>query len=214
MCYCLTAKFRELPIYGNEPIWRSNNKDTPNENMVDLAIQRPWCTGACLWTRDAIDAVGPWADLRYGEDAEYDFRASLRGVQFIKLPEVLFYYRRSKTGDRLTQKNEQRRINNAYATVKLAKTAVNYSYKLNSRHVEFVVEKLKHSILVFLLLGRKMDALECVELIKKLRSKNFLNRASIIFRRFWVRMFPDRLAYYIYQRSRLKLPSSTSDQSL
>lgn len=40
-----------------------------------LLVDRWWNTNAPLWRRSACDAIGPWSDLRYSQDWEYDARA-------------------------------------------------------------------------------------------------------------------------------------------
>ncbi len=40
-----------------------------------LLIDRWWNTNAPLWRRSLTDAIGPWSNLRYSQDWEYDARA-------------------------------------------------------------------------------------------------------------------------------------------
>lgn len=40
-----------------------------------LLVDRWWNTNAPLWRRSVCDAIGPWSDLRYSQDWEYDARA-------------------------------------------------------------------------------------------------------------------------------------------
>lgn len=46
-----------------------------------LLVDRWWNTDAPLWRRSVCDAVGPWTDLRYSQDWEYDARAGALGVK-------------------------------------------------------------------------------------------------------------------------------------
>jgi glycosyltransferase involved in cell wall biosynthesis len=46
-----------------------------------LLVDRWWNTDAPLWRRTVCDAVGPWSDLRYSQDWEYDARAGALGVR-------------------------------------------------------------------------------------------------------------------------------------
>lgn len=40
-----------------------------------LLVDRWWCTHTPLYRRALADAIGPWGDLRYSQDWEYDMRA-------------------------------------------------------------------------------------------------------------------------------------------
>lgn len=40
-----------------------------------LLVDRWWCTHTPLYRRDVCDRIGPWSDLRYSQDWEYDARA-------------------------------------------------------------------------------------------------------------------------------------------
>lgn len=46
-----------------------------------LLVDRWWCTHTPLYRRVLTDAIGPWCDLRYSQDWEYDMRAGALGVQ-------------------------------------------------------------------------------------------------------------------------------------
>ena len=41
----------------------------------DLLVDRWWCTHTPLYRRELCDRIGPWCDLRYSQDWEYDARA-------------------------------------------------------------------------------------------------------------------------------------------
>lgn len=45
-----------------------------------LLVDRWWNTNAPLWRRATCDAIGPWSDLRYSEDWEYEARAGALGI--------------------------------------------------------------------------------------------------------------------------------------
>ncbi|MGD9613564.1 MAG: glycosyltransferase family 2 protein [Kiritimatiellia bacterium] len=40
-----------------------------------LLVDRWWCTHTPLYRRETCDRIGPWSDLRYSQDWEYDARA-------------------------------------------------------------------------------------------------------------------------------------------
>jgi glycosyltransferase involved in cell wall biosynthesis len=46
-----------------------------------LLVDRWWCTHTPLYRRAVADAIGPWCDLRYSQDWEYDMRAGALGVR-------------------------------------------------------------------------------------------------------------------------------------
>lgn len=52
-----------------------------------LLADRWWNTDAPLWRRSVCDAIGPWSDLRWSQDWEYDGRAGALGTQLAYTPE-------------------------------------------------------------------------------------------------------------------------------
>lgn len=52
-----------------------------------LLVDRWWNTNAPLWRRAVADQIGPWSDLRYSQDWEYDARAGALGVRLAYCPE-------------------------------------------------------------------------------------------------------------------------------
>lgn len=54
-----------------------------------LLIDRWWNTDAPLWRRAVCDAIGPWTDLRYSQDWEYDARAGALGTKLAYCPEFV-----------------------------------------------------------------------------------------------------------------------------
>lgn len=45
-----------------------------------LLVDRWWCTHTPLYRRSVCDQIGPWSDLRYSQDWEYDARAASLGL--------------------------------------------------------------------------------------------------------------------------------------
>lgn len=101
MCYCKTAIFDNPPITGQEKLRRRNN-ETFNTILPTLFYGRPWSTGSCMWTQEAVELIGPWIDAWTWEDVEYDFRAGLKGVKIGHLPEPLCYKRNNPEIPRLS----------------------------------------------------------------------------------------------------------------
>lgn len=54
-----------------------------------LLVDRWWNTDAPLWRREVVEAIGPWSDLRYSQDWEYDARAGALGVRLAYCPEFV-----------------------------------------------------------------------------------------------------------------------------
>ena len=54
-----------------------------------LLVDRWWNTNAPLWRRATCDAIGPWSDLRYSEDWEYEARAGALGITLAYCPEFV-----------------------------------------------------------------------------------------------------------------------------
>jgi glycosyltransferase involved in cell wall biosynthesis len=54
-----------------------------------LLVDRWWNTDTPLWRRSVCDAIGPWSDLRYSQDWEYDARAGSLGIKLAYCPEFV-----------------------------------------------------------------------------------------------------------------------------
>ena len=66
-----------------------------------LLVDRWWNTNAPLWRRSTTDAIGPWSDLRYSQDWEYDARAGGLGTKLVYCPEFVTD-QRQHSGNRQT----------------------------------------------------------------------------------------------------------------
>ena len=55
----------------------------------DLLVDRWWNTDCPLFRRSVTDAVGPWTDLRYSQDWEYDARVGALGTRLVQCPEFV-----------------------------------------------------------------------------------------------------------------------------
>ena len=58
-----------------------------------LLVDRWWCTHTPLYRRSVTDAIGPWRDLRYSQDWDYDARAGATGVRLAYCPEYVSEHR-------------------------------------------------------------------------------------------------------------------------
>jgi glycosyltransferase involved in cell wall biosynthesis len=54
-----------------------------------LLVDRWWCTHTPLYRRSVVDAIGPWSDLRYSQDWEYDARAGALGTRLVNCGEYV-----------------------------------------------------------------------------------------------------------------------------
>jgi glycosyltransferase involved in cell wall biosynthesis len=54
-----------------------------------LLVDRWWNTDTPLWRRSVCEEIGPWSDLRYSQDWEYDARAGSLGVKLAYCPEFV-----------------------------------------------------------------------------------------------------------------------------
>jgi glycosyltransferase involved in cell wall biosynthesis len=107
MCYCLTADFSELPITGNEKILSDINH-AYDTFLPIILVDRPWSTSACMWTRKAIDLIGPWIFAWTFEDVEYDCRAGCQDIKITHIPEVLVYKRNRPDIEQLSSTDRKR----------------------------------------------------------------------------------------------------------
>jgi glycosyltransferase involved in cell wall biosynthesis len=58
-----------------------------------LLVDRWWNTDCPLFRRTVCDAVGPWSDLRYSQDWEYDARVGALGTRLVHVKEFVCEYR-------------------------------------------------------------------------------------------------------------------------
>jgi hypothetical protein len=63
-----------------------------------LLVERWWSTHTPLYRRSVCDAIGPWSDMRTGEDWEYEARAGATGVRLVHCPEFVCDTRRRASG--------------------------------------------------------------------------------------------------------------------
>lgn len=101
MCYTQALLFSKLPLRGDEPFRNNSNKEFNKFLPITLDV-RPWGTSSCLWTRGAVERIGPWFDGWHYEDVDYDVRAGCRDIKIAYLPEPLCYYRLSSDGGNLS----------------------------------------------------------------------------------------------------------------
>ncbi len=58
-----------------------------------LLVDRWWCTHTPLYRRSVCDVIGPWTDLRYSQDWEYDGRVGALGTKLVWCDETVSEHR-------------------------------------------------------------------------------------------------------------------------
>jgi glycosyltransferase involved in cell wall biosynthesis len=58
-----------------------------------LLVDRWWCTHTPLYRRSVCDEIGPWSDLRYSQDWEYDARAGAMGTKLVNTHSLVSEHR-------------------------------------------------------------------------------------------------------------------------
>lgn len=118
MCYCIARQFTALPIIGDEPVRslsdRAYNRFLP---MLLETQRRPWGTGACMWTRQAVELIGPWFPGWTWEDMEYDCRAGCHDIAIVHVAGSLCYYRTHASTNQLRRTDVAKRMRQMAASV-------------------------------------------------------------------------------------------------
>ena len=179
MCYCLTIEFEELPIKGNENIRISNN-NAYDSFLPIILYGRPWSTSACMWTRNAIDLIGPWISAWTFEDVEYDCRAGCHDMKISLLPEVLVYKRNSPAIEQLSSiDRKQATIQKMHPIREMAKWLIS-SGKISIPEINdvFYSKVLKRNLIRLIDFGEFGFALDLCIIVRKI-SPFFLRRRII-----------------------------------
>ncbi len=185
MCYCKTAEFEKLPITGEEKLRRRNN-ETFDTILPTLFYGRPWSTSACMWTREAVQKIGPWINTYTWEDMEYDFRAGLKGIQICHLPEILCYKRNHPDLPQLSNIPRRQAVLQQYCSViEMSKslTALIQSVDAGIRDI-FVYKILRPVFINLIELGEYESAKEIsryMKIISSPLSKKWLLSNSLFF---------------------------------
>jgi glycosyltransferase involved in cell wall biosynthesis len=109
MCYCTSLTFSRLPITGDEPI-HSISDQSFSTFFPQILIRRPWGTGGCMWTRAAVDQIGPWQPGWHWEDYAYDCKAGCNDIKIHHLPKALCYYRKNYGSEQLSAGNQNKHL--------------------------------------------------------------------------------------------------------
>lgn len=86
--------FTRRPGDCPDEIW-SKWDDGQDDLDAFLGTGIPWQTSGPLWRWRALDAIGPWDEslVHVGHDHEFHVRALCRGLKYLKLPGIDYYWR-------------------------------------------------------------------------------------------------------------------------
>ena len=90
------AAYGYIQRYGDTDVNRKPLKWSGREFQTlfpALLVDRWWNTDCPLFRRTVCDAVGPWSDLRYSQDWEYDARVGALGTRLAHVKEFVCEYR-------------------------------------------------------------------------------------------------------------------------
>ena len=104
MCYSQTSEFLINPL-SESILLRLNNVCGYGSFFPVMFSGRPWSTGSCMWTKEAIQKIGPWVDSWHWEDYAYDFVAGCLGIKIKFIPIVLYFKRQDHNIDRLSNRS-------------------------------------------------------------------------------------------------------------
>jgi glycosyltransferase involved in cell wall biosynthesis len=79
-----------------------------------LLVDRWWCTHTPLYRRSVCDRIGPWTDMRWSQDWEYDGRIGALGTRLVQVKEFVSDHRHHDGVRQTSQANwmEPRRLRN------------------------------------------------------------------------------------------------------
>lgn len=92
MCYCISHNVFDD---GSRQIRKWSDRGV-DRFFPTVFYYRPWGTGACMWSREAVEKIGAWSSGWIWEDHVYDVRAGCHDVKISFLAETLCYYTKSK----------------------------------------------------------------------------------------------------------------------
>jgi hypothetical protein len=87
VAYCYTRRYKRDRRPIDEPTELTGN--TFARMMPEFFARRFWCTGTPLYRRALLDRIGPWTDLPFWEDIEYDLRIAVLNPQLYHCREFL-----------------------------------------------------------------------------------------------------------------------------
>lgn len=91
VAYCWTRRYRRGEVPRNLPAERTGQ--TMERMLPGFLERRAWHTSTPIYRRALIDRVGPWTDLQFWEDIEYDVRIAAAQPRLVHVREFLTDYR-------------------------------------------------------------------------------------------------------------------------
>ncbi|MBW6474225.1 MAG: hypothetical protein K0B14_13955 [Anaerolineaceae bacterium] len=167
MCYCTSLEFQKLPLTGQEKT--SKKSDQSFDQFLPTVLSgRPWDTSACLWTRQASNAIGPWFRGWAWEDYAYDFKAGCLGLRIIHQPETLCYYRIKHEEGRLSETTRKTQvINRASAALEMNRVMKKYHAVIDESTINRLVKILYYQAMHLFYLDEKEKALKLLSEVRK-----------------------------------------------
>jgi glycosyltransferase involved in cell wall biosynthesis len=91
IAYCSTRRYRRGDRPANIPFELTGQSLT--RMLPELLVKRFWHTSTPLYRRSLCDAAGPWSDLLFWEDVEYDIRIATQNPKLVHCEEFLTDFR-------------------------------------------------------------------------------------------------------------------------
>jgi glycosyltransferase involved in cell wall biosynthesis len=91
IAYCYTRRYQRGETAQDIPCERTG--DTFHKMLPEFLKQRFWHTCTPLYSRRICDRAGPWSDLQFWEDVEYDVRIAIMGPRLYHCKEFLADFR-------------------------------------------------------------------------------------------------------------------------
>ena len=91
VAYCYTRRYRRGETPASVPCERTG--ETFDTMFPAFVAHRFWHTCTPLYSRRICDRAGPWSELRFWEDVEYDFRIATLNPRLVHCQEFLADFR-------------------------------------------------------------------------------------------------------------------------
>ena len=172
MCYCIVKEFQTLPLTGEGPVRCLSDQVFTDflPHLLQAKRQRPWGTGACMWTRSATDQIGPWFPGRHWEDLEYDCRAGCHRIKITYVPRALCFYRKGTGKGRLNEERWQVRVvDQTPAVLEIARDLHRFGQLKNAEILDSLIWFLFDHSTLLLKANEKTLALQCLQQIASLQ---------------------------------------------
>jgi glycosyltransferase involved in cell wall biosynthesis len=165
VAYCYTRRYRR----GDVPIDVACERtgETFDRMLPECLGGRFWHTSTPLYTRRICDRAGPWSDLRYWEDVEYDLRIATLGTRVCHCKDFLTDFRDHDQGrlsmeDFLDDPESVRHAPSAYRV--LCQYVRNSGVSPGAPPMQVFLAELRKIAARCAELGLRQEAQECLDL--------------------------------------------------